>query len=199
MTEVGAACAATHPIATRAPPAIQILADAEIIARLELALPLTGRPNNVTITKDGRKAYVGLREEPGGLNVIDTALLRNVKTIPIGGDIHNVYVTPDGKFVVGGRWNQFALKYTAAGSLRKGSCIIGANGGRLTANSGCIAMNRITSNDDQQEGNDQHQVTPGYAEAQRGTYSHTAFCVRRSDLMSSASMEIICRSTKLKT
>jgi YVTN family beta-propeller protein len=65
-------------------------------------VPLTGRPNNVTITKDGRKVYVGIREEPGGLNVIDTALLKNVKTIPVGGDIHNVYVTPDGKFVVAG-------------------------------------------------------------------------------------------------
>jgi YVTN family beta-propeller protein len=68
-----------------------------VVARL----PLTGRPNNVTITKDGRKVYVGIREEPGGLNVIDTALLR-LKTIPIGGGIHNVYVTPDGKFVVAG-------------------------------------------------------------------------------------------------
>src|SRR5882762_1664105 len=69
-----------------------------VVARV----PLTGRPNNVTITKDGRKVYVGIREEPGGLNVIDTALLKNVKTIPVGGDIHNVYVTPDGKFVVAG-------------------------------------------------------------------------------------------------
>jgi YVTN family beta-propeller protein len=69
-----------------------------VVARL----PLTGRPNNVTITKDGSKVYVGIREEPGGLNVIDTAFLRNAKTIPIGGGIHNVYVTPDGKFVVAG-------------------------------------------------------------------------------------------------
>ena len=69
-----------------------------VVARL----PLSGRPNNVTITKDGGKVYVGIQEEPGGLNVIDTALLRNVKTIPTGGDVHNVYVTPDGKFVVAG-------------------------------------------------------------------------------------------------
>ena len=69
-----------------------------VVARV----PLTGRPNNLTITKDGRKVYVGIRDEPGGLNIIDTALLRNVKTIPTGGDIHNVYVTPDGKFVVAG-------------------------------------------------------------------------------------------------
>jgi YVTN family beta-propeller protein len=69
-----------------------------VVARL----PLTGQPNNVAITKDGRKVYVGIREEPGGLNVIDTKILKNVKTIPIGGGIHNVYVTPDGKFVVAG-------------------------------------------------------------------------------------------------
>jgi YVTN family beta-propeller protein len=69
-----------------------------VVARL----PLTGQPNNVAITQDGRKVYVGIREEPGGLNIIDTAFLRNVKTIPIGGGVHNVYVTPDGKFVVAG-------------------------------------------------------------------------------------------------
>jgi len=69
-----------------------------VVARVRL----TGRPNNVTITQDGRKVYVGIREEPGGLNVIDTALLKNVKIIPTSGGIHNVYVTPDGKFIVAG-------------------------------------------------------------------------------------------------
>src|SRR5690349_4137765 len=34
-------------------------------------IALSGRPNNVTITKDGRKIYVGIREEPGALDVID--------------------------------------------------------------------------------------------------------------------------------
>ena len=69
-----------------------------VIARI----PLTGRPNNLTVTHDGKKVYVGIREEPGAVNVIDTVSLKNVKTIPVDGDIHNVYVTPDGKFAVAG-------------------------------------------------------------------------------------------------
>src|SRR6187200_2041327 len=35
-------------------------------------IELSGRPNNLTITKDRRKVYVGIREEPGALDVIDT-------------------------------------------------------------------------------------------------------------------------------
>lgn len=69
-----------------------------VVARV----PLSGRPNNVTITKDGRKVYVGIRDAPGALDVIDTASLKNVKTVPVAGAIHNVYVTPDGRFAVAG-------------------------------------------------------------------------------------------------
>ena len=65
-------------------------------------IALSGRPNNVTITKDGHKVYVGIREEPGALDVIDTVSLTRIKTIPVTGSIHNVYVTPDGKFAVAG-------------------------------------------------------------------------------------------------
>ncbi|MEY4706279.1 MAG: hypothetical protein RJB58_2 [Pseudomonadota bacterium] len=65
-------------------------------------IELSGRPNNVTITKDGRKVYVGIREEPGALDVIDTVSLTRLKTIPVTGPVHNVYVTPDGKFAVAG-------------------------------------------------------------------------------------------------
>jgi YVTN family beta-propeller protein len=46
--------------------------------------------------------YVGIIQEPGGVDVIDTASLQKVKTIPTRGTIHNAYVTPDGKHVVAG-------------------------------------------------------------------------------------------------
>jgi len=36
------------------------------------------------------------------VDVIDTASLQRVKSIPINGAVHNTYVTPDGKFVVAG-------------------------------------------------------------------------------------------------
>ena len=34
--------------------------------------------------------------------MIDTATLTNVKSVPVKGAVHNVYVTPDGKFAVSG-------------------------------------------------------------------------------------------------
>jgi YVTN family beta-propeller protein len=69
-----------------------------VVARV----PLSGRPNNVDITRDGRKVYVGIREAPGALDVIDVASLKRVATVPVAGDVHNVYVTPDGRFAVAG-------------------------------------------------------------------------------------------------
>jgi YVTN family beta-propeller protein len=65
-------------------------------------IPLSGRPNNVSITRDGRKVYVGIAQAPGALDVIDTTALTNVKTVPVKGSIHNVYVTPDSKYAVAG-------------------------------------------------------------------------------------------------
>jgi YVTN family beta-propeller protein len=65
-------------------------------------VPLTGHPNNMAVSKDGRRVYVGIIQEPGGVNVIDTATLTRVKNIPTKGTIHNPYVTPDGKYVVAG-------------------------------------------------------------------------------------------------
>ena len=65
-------------------------------------IPLSGRPNNVAITNDGKKVYVGIAQAPGALDVIDTVTLTNVKSVPVDGSIHNVYVTPDGKFAVAG-------------------------------------------------------------------------------------------------
>src|SRR3954471_18570538 len=65
-------------------------------------IPLSGRPNNISISKDGRRVYVGIVSAPGAVDVIDTASLERVKSIPTKGGIHNVYVTPDGKYLVAG-------------------------------------------------------------------------------------------------
>jgi YVTN family beta-propeller protein len=65
-------------------------------------VPLSGHPNNMAVSKDGRRVYVGIIQEPGGVDVIDTASMQRVKTIPTQGTIHNAYVTPDGKYVVAG-------------------------------------------------------------------------------------------------
>ena len=70
--------------------------------RVKRRIPLSGRPNNISVSKDGRKVYVGIMEMPGSVDIIDTQALANIKTLPVDGAIHNVYVTPDGKHAVAG-------------------------------------------------------------------------------------------------
>ena len=65
-------------------------------------VPLSGHPNNMAVSKDGKRVYVGIIEAPGGVDVIDTVAFQRVKTLPTKGSIHNAYVTPDGKYVVAG-------------------------------------------------------------------------------------------------
>ncbi len=69
-------------------------------------IPLSARPNNITIGKDGRYVYVGIMQGEGGLDVIDTTTLENVRHIDTGARVHNVYVTPDGKHVVSGMFGE---------------------------------------------------------------------------------------------
>jgi len=65
-------------------------------------IPLSGRPNNLAVTNDGRQVYVGIAQAPGAVDVVDTVALTKVKSIPVDGAIHNVYVTPDGRYAVAG-------------------------------------------------------------------------------------------------
>ncbi len=65
-------------------------------------ISLSGHPNNISISKDGRRVYVGIAVAPGAVDVIDTTSLKNVKSIPVKGAVHNTYVTPDGGYVVSG-------------------------------------------------------------------------------------------------
>jgi YVTN family beta-propeller protein len=79
-------------------------------------IPLSGNPNLVDISPDGRWIYVAIaltyddysefpqiKANPsGGVDVIDTRSLEKVKTIALRGGIHDLNVTPDGKFVIAG-------------------------------------------------------------------------------------------------
>jgi len=65
-------------------------------------IPLSGHPNNIAISKDGRRVYVSIAVAPGAVDVVDTTPLQKVKSIPVKGAVHNTYVTPDGKYVVAG-------------------------------------------------------------------------------------------------
>ncbi len=48
-----------------------------VIARVHLS----GRPNNVAISNDGKRVYVGIAQAPGAVDVIDTVTLTNAKSI----------------------------------------------------------------------------------------------------------------------
>lgn len=63
---------------------------------------LSGRPNNITISKDGRRVFVGIMTSAGAVEVVDTVSLKSIKSVAVKGGVHNTYVTPDGKFVVAG-------------------------------------------------------------------------------------------------
>src|SRR6185436_15050775 len=75
--------------------------DAKTLAIIK-SIPLTARPNNLTISKDGTKVYVAIAALPGAVDVIDAATLTKIKSIPTPGAEHNVYVTPDGKYLAAG-------------------------------------------------------------------------------------------------
>jgi YVTN family beta-propeller protein len=64
--------------------------------------PLTGRPNNISISKDGKRVFVAIVQQPGAVDVIDTASMQNIKSVKVQGGVHNTYVTPDGKHVLAG-------------------------------------------------------------------------------------------------
>jgi YVTN family beta-propeller protein len=65
-------------------------------------IPLSGRPNNLAIGRDGKRVYVAIVAAPGAVDVIDAASLTRAKTIPTKGGVHNTFVTPDGAHVVAG-------------------------------------------------------------------------------------------------
>src|SRR5438132_7808737 len=65
-------------------------------------IPLTNHPNNVAVSKDGKRVYAAIVAGAGAIDVIDTGTLTRIKSIRTEGGNHNVYVTPDGAFVVAG-------------------------------------------------------------------------------------------------
>jgi YVTN family beta-propeller protein len=69
-------------------------------------IPLSARPNNITISKDGKYVYVGIMgavggSSFGGVEVIDAEALQSVDFIETRSRVHNIYVTPDGRWLVG--------------------------------------------------------------------------------------------------
>ncbi len=77
------------------------VADAKTL-KVTKRIPLSGHPNNLSISRDGRRVYIAIAQAPGAVDVVDTVSQQKVKSIPIEGAGHNTYVTPDGKYVVAG-------------------------------------------------------------------------------------------------
>lgn len=78
-------------------------------------VPLSGHPaGSLGITKDGKRVLLGLNpfyglalkhndpEDSGGVDIIDTTSLQRIKTVPVKEGIHDVFVTPDGKYAIAG-------------------------------------------------------------------------------------------------
>ena len=75
--------------------------DAKTLA-VTKSIPLSGRPNNLAISRDGRRVYVAIVAPPGAVDVIDTPSLVLDQTIPTRGGVHNTFLTPDGRHVIAG-------------------------------------------------------------------------------------------------
>src|SRR5947199_10440611 len=57
------------------------IADAKTLAVVK-HVPLSGHPNNLSISKDGRRVYIAIAQAPGAVDVVDTASGTLAKTIP---------------------------------------------------------------------------------------------------------------------
>ncbi len=62
-------------------------------------IPLSGRPNNISMSKELRKLYVGIRGAPY-TDVIDVDTHEVIKTIRMNRGVHNIYVTEDSRYAV---------------------------------------------------------------------------------------------------
>jgi YVTN family beta-propeller protein len=63
---------------------------------------LSNHPNNIAVSKDGDRIFVGIARGHGAVDVIDAKTLARSKSILVNGRLHNIYVTPDGKYLVTG-------------------------------------------------------------------------------------------------
>ena len=64
-------------------------------------IPLTNRPNKAAYNKYNRKIYVGIARAPF-VDVFDLDTHERLGSIRVATGIHNVFVSPDGKWVVAG-------------------------------------------------------------------------------------------------
>jgi YVTN family beta-propeller protein len=68
-------------------------------------VPLSGRPDDLAVTPDGKLVAVNIQDKPGALDIVDAKSLENIKTIPTpnGQWLHDVIVTKDSKYAIAGQ------------------------------------------------------------------------------------------------
>ena len=72
---------------------------------LVTSIPLSERPNKITVNKKHGKLYAGIRGRPASgpvVDVIDIETHKVIRSIPVYAPVHNVYMTPDENWVVVG-------------------------------------------------------------------------------------------------
>src|ERR1700719_4158750 len=71
-------------------------------------VPISGWANEAQTTRDGKRILVCIRntgttaDDKGALDIIDTATLEMVKSIPVRRGLHDLAITADGKFAAAG-------------------------------------------------------------------------------------------------
>jgi YVTN family beta-propeller protein len=83
------------------------------------SVKLSGHPNNLAVSMDGRYVFAGIAVAPGAVDVIDTTTQKNIKSIPVTGAVHNVYTTSDGRYVISGSVGAAMLTVIDAVKLEK--------------------------------------------------------------------------------
>jgi YVTN family beta-propeller protein len=83
------------------------------------SVKLSGHPNNIAVSKDGKYVFAGIAVAPGAVDVIDTTTQKNIKSIAVDGAVHNVYVTPDGRYAISGAVGNGVLTVIDAQKLEK--------------------------------------------------------------------------------
>lgn len=78
---------------------------------------LSGNPNTMVVTKDGKRVFISINPDTdidpkhkdagvGAVDIVDATSLERIKSIPMKGSIHDMDMTPDGKFAVAGSYDK---------------------------------------------------------------------------------------------
>jgi YVTN family beta-propeller protein len=84
---------------TQAPEKFLIVLDRKTGKQIK-KVAISGKPNDLAITDDGKWLLVCISETPGALDVVDTTSLERVKSIATKSRLHDVVLTRDGKYAV---------------------------------------------------------------------------------------------------